>query len=661
MEEIFNQLLTWVGDHPTWTGLVIFLVAMSESVAIVGVIVPGVIIMFGIGAMIATGAISFWPAMAWAVAGAVSGDSLSFWLGRHYQDQLRGLWPFSKHPKSLEKGIAFFERYGGKSVAIGRFFGPVRAIIPLVAGMMGMPRWRFFLANLLSALAWAPAYLLPGMVVGASMELASEVAFRLVILLLTLALVIFLTVWLTRHLLGWLQPRSSRILQGLIRWSSRHPRMGRLADTLTDPDHPEAKTLSLLAALLVISVVLFALLVSALFEGAMAAIDQTVLQSLQSLHSPWADQMMVYLTGIANTGIVLSMEVGILLFILFMGHKRTAFYWLSALGFFLISSPLIKALLQIPRPEIVAQIPSDYSFPSGHTLAALLLYGFLAIIMARGMKPAWRWAPYTLAGVIVVLVGFSRLYLGVHWLSDVLGSLLLGGIWLTLLGIAYHHHTRPETHWRALGGSALLVFTLAFGYQSLFLHSAQMDRYQRHFPQQTLDLNRWWQQGWQTLPQQRQDSRGQKNQPLNFQYAGNKQPLEQQLIKQGWVTESEFSFSDVLKMLTPSPPLHSLPILPQVHDGQHESLLMSKSLDGDRRIIVRLWPGQTTLQPDNIPLWLGAVSEQRKSNLLGMVNYAETAPNVQPATAQLIRDLEKTASKRVILKPDGLLLLSTEL
>ncbi|MCP3660957.1 MAG: phosphatase PAP2 family protein [Gammaproteobacteria bacterium] len=661
MEEIFNQLLTWVGDHPTWTGLVIFLVAMSESVAIVGVIVPGVVIMFGIGAMIATGAISFWPAMAWAVAGAVSGDSLSFWLGRHYQDQLRGLWPFSKHPKSLEKGIAFFERYGGKSVAIGRFFGPVRAIIPLVAGMMGMPRWRFFLANLLSALAWAPAYLLPGMVVGASMELASEVAFRLVILLLTLALVILFTIWLTRHLLGWLQPRSSRIIQGLIRWSSRHPRMGRLADTLTDPDHPEAKTLSLLAALLIISIALFALLVGALFEGAMTAIDQAVLQSLQSLRTPWADQMMVYLTGMANTGVAISLEIGVLLFILLMGHRRTAFYWLSALGFFLVSSPLLKALLQIPRPEIMAQIPSDYSFPSGHTLAALLLYGFLAIIMARGMKPAWRWAPYTLAGVIVVLVGFSRLYLGVHWLSDVLGSLLLGGIWLTLLGIAYHHHTRPETHWRALGSTVLLVFTLAFGYQSLLLHSAQMDRYQRHFPQQTLGQDEWWQQAWQKLPRQRQDSRGERDQPLNLQYAGDRQLLEQQLTKQGWITESEFSFSDTLKMLTPTPQLHSLPILPQVHDGQHESLLMSRSLGEDHRIVVRLWPAHIILQPGSTPLWLGAVSEQRKNDLLGLISYAETAPKVQPALTQLISDLKMAGSRKIMLMPDGLLLLSTEL
>ena len=186
MAELFQQLLEWVNLHPAWANTIIFLVAMAESLAIIGLIVPGVVIMFGIGALIASDAIAFWPALGWAVAGAITGDSFSFWLGHHYRERLRSLWPFNKHPVSLNRGIAFFDKYGGKSVAIGRFFGPVRAVIPLVAGMMGMHPLRFVAANVLSALVWAPAYLLPGIVFGASLELASEVALRLVILLLLL-------------------------------------------------------------------------------------------------------------------------------------------------------------------------------------------------------------------------------------------------------------------------------------------------------------------------------------------------------------------------------------------------------------------------------------------------------------------------------------------
>ena len=179
MAELLQQLLQWVNAHPGWSGMVVFLIAFAESLAIVGVVVPGVAILFAVGALIGADALNFWHMVGWAVAGAVLGDGLSYWIGKHYQAQLTSIWPFSKHPASLEKGTAFFQRYGGKSVAMGRFFGPIRAVIPLVAGMMNMPAGRFLVANVLSALAWAPAYLLPGMAFGASMELASEVAVSL--------------------------------------------------------------------------------------------------------------------------------------------------------------------------------------------------------------------------------------------------------------------------------------------------------------------------------------------------------------------------------------------------------------------------------------------------------------------------------------------------
>ncbi len=243
MTELLQQILAWVSLHPGWSYSVIFLVAMAESLAIVGLIVPGVVIMFGIGALIASGAIAFWPAMGWAVVGAVAGDGLSFWLGRHYQERLSAIWPFTRYPESIHQGKRFFEKYGGKSVALGRFFGPIRAVIPLVAGMMGMTPLRFLFANVLSALAWAPLYLLPGMVFGASMELASEVAMRLVILLLILLFVLWLAYHVTRGLFRRLHPHTSQWVQGLLNWGKAHPMMGEIANALADPHHPETRGL----------------------------------------------------------------------------------------------------------------------------------------------------------------------------------------------------------------------------------------------------------------------------------------------------------------------------------------------------------------------------------------------------------------------------------
>ncbi|MCB1773116.1 MAG: DedA family protein [Gammaproteobacteria bacterium] len=166
MTEWFTELLGWIEGNPSYAGWVVFSVALAESLAIVGVLVPGVIILFGAGTLIGAGILDFWSMCAWAVAGAIIGDGLSFWLGHHFE-YLTERWRwFRLHPDHLQRGVDFFRKYGDLSIALGRFFGPIRAIVPLVAGLMRMSPRRFYTANVLSALVWAPAYLLPGMLLG---------------------------------------------------------------------------------------------------------------------------------------------------------------------------------------------------------------------------------------------------------------------------------------------------------------------------------------------------------------------------------------------------------------------------------------------------------------------------------------------------------------
>lgn len=166
LTEFFTQTLDWIELNPGYAGWVVFAMALAESLAIVGVLVPGVVILLGAGALIGAGVLNFWSMCAYAVAGAVIGDGLSYWLGHHFE-YLTERWRwFRLHPDQLQKGVLFFEKYGDLSVALGRFFGPIRAVVPLVAGLMHMPPRRFYIANVLSALVWAPAYLAPGIVLG---------------------------------------------------------------------------------------------------------------------------------------------------------------------------------------------------------------------------------------------------------------------------------------------------------------------------------------------------------------------------------------------------------------------------------------------------------------------------------------------------------------
>lgn len=161
-----GDLLNWLSAHPRWIGIAIFLISLTESLAIAGLLVPGVLLLFAASALAGGGDLSLVNMMLWACAGAVCGDFFSFILGRYFHQDIRGLKIFAKHPQWLERGEGFFRRYGTFSIFLGRFIGPIRPIIPMIAGMFDMPVWRFVLVNVLSAVAWAPVYVIPGYLAG---------------------------------------------------------------------------------------------------------------------------------------------------------------------------------------------------------------------------------------------------------------------------------------------------------------------------------------------------------------------------------------------------------------------------------------------------------------------------------------------------------------
>ena len=192
MNDYFESLLQWISQYPDQAGWVIFAVACIESLAIVGAIVPGAIILFGAGALIGSGVLNFWDSCLWAIAGAIVGDGLSFMLGQRFE-YLSNRWRWLRiRPDYLQQGIDFFQRYGDISIALGRFLGPTRAIVPLAAGMLQMSTRRFYIANILSAIVWAPAYLAPGILLGQSFQ-QDDWRFILLIFLLMSTLIL---VWL---------------------------------------------------------------------------------------------------------------------------------------------------------------------------------------------------------------------------------------------------------------------------------------------------------------------------------------------------------------------------------------------------------------------------------------------------------------------------------
>lgn len=187
--------------HPNWVGIVIFLAAFGESLVLVGLFVPGTAILAASGVLVGLGVARFELLLVCAVAGAVLGDFVSYWLGRHVRTPVFEAWPVKGHPALIAKGIAFYGRYGAASIFLGRFFGPIRAIVPFSAGVLGMPAGRFMAANVSSALVWVTALLGTTAVAGNIAERFELGRLSLVLSVLIIAAIAFVAAMATaqRH------------------------------------------------------------------------------------------------------------------------------------------------------------------------------------------------------------------------------------------------------------------------------------------------------------------------------------------------------------------------------------------------------------------------------------------------------------------------------
>jgi membrane protein DedA with SNARE-associated domain len=172
MMSYFAGIVDFIDGHPHYALIAIFLLALSEAIPVIGTIVPGSTLIIGICAL-ATGAhVNTWPLLGAAILGAIFGDGLSFWLGRRYHREILLHWPLNRYPQFVDRSEAFVKTYGGASVFLARFIAVVRAFVPLVAGILGMSSLQFYAVNILSALAWAPAHVFPGVLLGMALDLA---------------------------------------------------------------------------------------------------------------------------------------------------------------------------------------------------------------------------------------------------------------------------------------------------------------------------------------------------------------------------------------------------------------------------------------------------------------------------------------------------------
>jgi membrane protein DedA with SNARE-associated domain len=165
IEAYSQQLLEFIRMNQGWAPPIVALLAFGESLAFISLLLPAWAALVGMGALISAGEINFWPIWVAASVGAALGDWLSYWIGLKLERTVQNIWPLSRYPELIPKGEEFMKKWGVAGIFIGRFFGPLRASVPLVAGIFEMPFWRFQIANFTSAFVWAAVLLTLGDVV----------------------------------------------------------------------------------------------------------------------------------------------------------------------------------------------------------------------------------------------------------------------------------------------------------------------------------------------------------------------------------------------------------------------------------------------------------------------------------------------------------------
>jgi undecaprenyl-diphosphatase len=603
----------WLAANTGWAALIVFFIALTESLIIVGLLVPGTMAMMGVGALIGAGVLPFWPMAIWAMLGAVIGDAISYWVGYHYRERLRTFWPFNKKPQLLDKGEAFFNKHGGKSVLFGRFVGPVRPIIPAVAGMMEMPKSTFFTVNILSAIAWAPVTLLPGVVLGASLSMAAAVAGRLAVFIVLVIALLWLAILISRRLFRYFSPRALQIIHHLLLWARAHAFFGPLLIAVLDPKYPSHKALALISMVMSCCVLLLVVTYSLVASVDPAVLDVSLQHFMQGLRTPLMDELMLL-----HPALLPLFVCTVLLLLLLQRQFSMTLYLSVAVALLSMVAALVNVFwLGSAAPH------AAYAGLDVELMLAVVVAGMLAVSLSARLPLPLRPVPYVLAIVAVGYPALASLYFAEAWLSEVLLAIGLALLWTAVFAITSRRHLVPVKGVLLAVSGALIIGTLAAVWLADEDWQQQaLTKYEIEEKVQTLSLSAWQDGRWQDLPLQRFDMGGVQRQPFVLQWRGEGDAITEVLQAAGWMMPKALDAQSWLHWFAPQQSVLDVPLLPRVHDGRYEEFKFVRAGADDALLVLRFWLSQ--YEVDGQPLWLVSLSRERLLSPLGLMFVPRT-------------------------------------
>lgn len=429
MTELFAGLTQWITHHNEWLGVAIFVVAFLECLALAGLVVPGTVVLFAISIAAGSGAMNLLDTLLLGFLGGILGDAVSYFLGRHFHERIRRLPGLRTHPEWISRAEDFIHKYGVASLLVGRFIGPLRPLLPLIAGMLDMPLVKFAAVSLVAAAGWSIAALGPGWVAGAALRLPLPEGF-------------------------WYQ--AGVVAGGIV----------LLASVIAHGAWRERAGTTLLSGALCLAGLL------ALLFGwhHLRAFDEGLMALVQAHRENWLNLVAVVVTRMGDFRTQLIVAAVLTLVLAGFRQWRPLLFAVGTTLGTALANGQLKNLLARARPDVLAEPLTTYSLPSGHSSASFAFFLTLGILVGRRYGPRGRLAWLVIAALPAVLIALSRVYLGVHWPTDVLaGALLAGGfcgLSLALLQKTGGNRLEPipTRTWLVLLPLILLIFVFAAGW-----------------------------------------------------------------------------------------------------------------------------------------------------------------------------------------------------
>ncbi len=609
-----KPFMQWLHYHPDLAALITFLIAMGESLAFFGLIIPGSVIMSAVGTLIGAGIIPGLPITLWAIVGAIVGDSISYYAGYRYTQSIRHVWPFKRYPQWITKAEDFFAKHGGKSVFLGRFVGPMRPIIPVVAGMMKLKPVKFFLSCTIASALWAPIYMLPGILIGAaSQELAPETATRFVATILLLLFAFILTAWLFRWLISKLMQQIDRMMAYL--WqnlyiNSKHYWIKRW---LTDPADPLSHSQLNRAVFSIFLILLFILLaIDISGHGLFYHLNQPIHQLFLNIHSIIMTKLMVCISLLADSAVLVPMVLILMGWMSLQRYWRAGLHLLGVVVLTLIMVKLAQMSIQSPRPDGLLYSISGNPFPSEGTALAIAVYGFLALLISKHFAtPKIKRYIYWSVAVVCILIVCSCIYLGAHWLTDILAGTIIGLIATTVTGFSFFHRPSPRIQLPGLLVLIAISLGLTLTWQVTHNYREMAQIYTPYWPKYTATQADWWDGRCNTIPLFRPNRLGHPVQTMNIQWAGQISDIEDVFTNHDWHPVPKLDVIDLVNRVSSHDKEKRIPLLPPLYLGQPPVFEASKIDPVTKQLmLVRIWSANIQFSDVNLPLWVGTISYQ---------------------------------------------------